>query len=113
MSVLKGGRDSVLERNRPMIDCHAVVCTEQARKYLQQLCKHFSHKIEVDYTPTSGLIKFPPAFCEVAATQERLTFYFKTDSVENKRIYQEVLDSHLRRFAHKETLSIVWKDGTP
>ncbi|WP_417783974.1 DUF2218 domain-containing protein [Terasakiella pusilla] len=94
-----------------MIGCHAIVKTEQASKYLQQLCKHFSHKIEVEYTPTAGLIKFPPAFCELKATPDSLTFYFETESTENQKVYQDVLESHLVRFAHKETLSFVWKEG--
>lgn len=93
-----------------MIGCHALVKTEHASKYLQQLCKHFSHKIEVEYTPTDGVIKFPPAFCKLKATGEGLTFYLETDCIENQKVYQDVLETHLVRFAHKETLSFAWKE---
>lgn|GEM_PF-4305252 len=37
----------------------AIVPTENANRYLQQLCKHWSHKMDVTFTPDEGRIDFP------------------------------------------------------
>ena len=38
---------------------HALVPTESASKYLQQLCKHWSHNLAVEFTPENGTVVFP------------------------------------------------------
>lgn len=35
--------------------------TANASKYLQQLCKHFAHKVEVRFDETEGHCALPPA----------------------------------------------------
>ncbi|MGO7273650.1 DUF2218 domain-containing protein, partial [Rhizobium ruizarguesonis] len=35
-----------------------VVPTEHASRYLQQLCKHWSHKFSVDFYPLKGRVPF-------------------------------------------------------
>jgi uncharacterized protein len=37
----------------------AAVPTESASRYLQQLCKHWSHNLAVDFTPEHGTVVFP------------------------------------------------------
>lgn len=37
----------------------ALVPTENASRYLQQLCKHWSHNLQVEFTPDSGTVIFP------------------------------------------------------
>lgn len=43
--------------------------TEAAARYLGQLCKHFAHKLTVDYDPETkpgeGLIHFPWGACRL------------------------------------------------
>ena len=39
--------------------CFAAVETENASKYLVQLCKHFAHKVDVDYDQTQARVEFP------------------------------------------------------
>lgn len=41
------------------VSTHAVVKTEHASKYLQQLCKHWSHNLQVEFTPENGTVVFP------------------------------------------------------
>jgi uncharacterized protein len=38
----------------------ASVPTANAAKYMQQLCKHWSHKLEVDLSEQRGVVKFRP-----------------------------------------------------
>jgi len=37
----------------------ALVPTVSASKYLQQLCKHWSHNLAVEFTPERGTVTFP------------------------------------------------------
>lgn len=38
---------------------HALVPTEHASRYLQQLCKHWQHNLQVEFTPENGTVIFP------------------------------------------------------
>jgi len=39
----------------------AIVPTENGWKYLQQLCKHWSHKLDVELGERSGIVRFSEA----------------------------------------------------
>jgi hypothetical protein len=41
------------------VSAHALVPTASASKYLQQLCKHWQHNLEVEFTPENGTVIFP------------------------------------------------------
>ncbi|KTF68610.1 DUF2218 domain-containing protein [Sphingomonas sp. HT-1] len=38
---------------------HTLVPTEHASRYLQQLCKHWQHNLQVEFTPENGTVIFP------------------------------------------------------
>ena len=43
----------------------ALLPTKNGSRYLQQLCKHWSHNLAVEFTPAQGKVAFPkdaPAF---------------------------------------------------
>jgi hypothetical protein len=42
-----------------MVSATARVPTAQGSKYLQQLCKHWSHNLAVEFTPEHGTVVFP------------------------------------------------------
>jgi hypothetical protein len=74
----------------------AIVRTEHASRYLQQLCKHWSHKFSVDFDPLKGRVPFSDTLSVAdPSQQERM---------------QHVIDDHLKRFAFREELDIVWTD---
>ena len=41
------------------VSATALVPTGSASKYLQQLCKHWSHNLAVEFTPENGTVVFP------------------------------------------------------
>ena len=43
----------------------ANVPTANGSKYMQQLCKHWSHKQEVELSEQKGVVKFPAAVVSV------------------------------------------------
>ena len=51
----------------------ARVQTERAGIHLQQLCKHFAHKLPVEFTPENGEIRFSIGTCRLAAKDRVLT----------------------------------------
>jgi hypothetical protein len=51
----------------------ARVTSERASIYLQQLCKHFGHRIPVEFTPERGVITFAAGTCRLAAADGVLT----------------------------------------
>jgi len=87
----------------------AVVRTEHASRYLQQLCKHWSHKFSVDFDPTKGRVPFSDA-AEVTfiADETTLTMTLSVADLTQQARMQGVIDDHLKRFAFCEELDIVW-----
>lgn len=51
----------------------ANVPTKNASRYLQQLCKHWSHKFETDFDAQQGVIAFPMGPIRMMAGDEALT----------------------------------------
>ena len=81
---------------------HAVADTAHASRYLQQLCKHWAHRFTVAFDPNQGRIDLGDGvICVLAATPERLTVEL-TSPAETADRMREVVETHLRRFAHRE-----------
>lgn len=82
--------------------------TNKASGYLQQLCKHFGHKLDVEFTPQQGSIRFDFGAADLHANQETLTMTAMAERAENLARLERVLASHLERFAFRENLKIEW-----
>ena len=86
----------------------ARVATPKASQYLQTLCKHFGHRRPVTFDKTAGEIAFDGGTCRLAAEGEVLTLTVEAaDPAERERL-QEVIASHLLRFAFKEQMTVSW-----
>lgn len=86
----------------------AVVPTEHASRYLQQLCKHWVHKFDVQFTPQEGRIALPLGQALLAADDAALTIDLDVPKAEDARRMKEVVQSHVERFAFRETLQFDW-----
>ena len=87
----------------------AAVKTESASRYLQQLCKHWSHKMVTEFDPEKGRVDFPSGaqlFLEAGGVELDLTLEAPEDSLERM---EGVVADHLKRFAFREELEFVWK----
>ncbi|MHA3976792.1 DUF2218 domain-containing protein [Halovulum sp. GXIMD14794] len=86
------------------MDLTTSIATSNGSRYLQQLCKHFAHKIETSFTPEQGVCRFD--FCEARMTADGvgLTITVVGDSVEGVDRGKAVIWSHLERFAFREDL---------
>ncbi len=86
----------------------AEIPTAHAPRYLGQLCKHFAHKLPVEFDATSGEIRFGAGTARVAASDTTLTLDLEA-TPENMARLKGVVVSHLVRFAFREELPIAWR----
>ena len=86
----------------------ARVETERASIYLQQLCKHFAHKLPVTFTPEQGQITFSLGICRLEAGNGVLTLGAEAEDTARLTQLQGVIDKHLLRFAFRDPPKIEW-----
>mgnify|MGYP002715455251 CR=1 FL=1 len=89
----------------------AQVKSEQASRYLVQLCKHFAHKRPADYDASRGWVDFQPGLCVMQAVGDRLTLRCEAPSEQRLHIVKETVEVHLARFAWRETIAVNWTEG--
>ena len=92
------------------ISSSTTIKTQKASGYLQQLCKHFSHKIEVKFDGQDGWIEFAFGRAELRADENVLTMVANSQNSENLDKLKKVLASRLERFAFRESLKIKWEN---
>ena len=95
-----------------MFTSTANITTTRASTYLQQLCKHFAHKIEVRFDPQSGQITFPFGQCELQAAEGTLTLTVTAETQADLTKTTRVIASHLERFAFRENPEFEWHPAT-
>ena len=99
---------------------HAAVPTAHARRYLQQLCKHWQHNLTVEFTADHGTVVFPKdargashpgdALVTFQAAGEALDVRIDATSAEQLDGLKGAVARHLDRFAFREApLAIDWQ----
>jgi uncharacterized protein len=87
----------------------AHVPTTFGAKYLQQLCKHWGHKLEVEFTDGEGTVRFPDAVATLKAGPEALTVAVEAADPTTVERMKQVVATHLDRFAFREApLAFDW-----
>jgi hypothetical protein len=90
----------------------AVVPTESGWKYVQQLCKHWAHKLEVNLTEQKGVVKFAEGTAVMTSDARALTVEIEATSPDVLERMKGVVSSHLDRFAFREApLPFDWKSA--
>ncbi|BDL41162.1 MAG: DUF2218 domain-containing protein [Methylobacteriaceae bacterium] len=91
-----------------MTESHAVVGTPHASRYLQQLCKHWAHRFETEFTPTDARIALPLGETRLSASAETLTIDLTAQDAASLPDLRDVVVRHIERFAFRETLRFDW-----
>ena len=97
----------------------AHVPTSSGSRYLQQLSKHWSHNLNVEFTPEHSRIVFPKdsrgatwsadGLVTMDAKAETLDVTINASSPEHLEQLKGVVARHLDRFAFREApLTFVW-----
>jgi hypothetical protein len=92
-----------------MAQSTADVKTEDASRYLQQLCKHWSHRMTTEFDPANGRVDFPSGgqlFLAADAGELHLTLTAPEDALQRM---EGVVADHLKRFAFREELEFAWQ----
>jgi hypothetical protein len=98
----------------------ARVPTKNASRYLQQLCKHWEHNLQVEFTPENGTVIFPKdargadhpgdAIVSFNAVEEGLDVRIDASSPEQLEGLKGAVARHLDRFAFREApLAFDWR----
>lgn len=95
-----------------MSSSRTVIITHNARRYLQQLSKHWAHKFETHYTPSSSKIALPLGETRLTADETSLAIDIASHKSEDLTVLQNVVQTHIERFAFKETLEFDWQPVT-
>lgn len=87
----------------------ARVPTEKGSRYLQQLCKHFAHKLPVTFDEHAGSIAFSIGECALKADAEALIITATAPVETDMDQLKDVIVRHLVRFAFREELQVEWQ----
>jgi len=99
----------------------AHVPTASGSRYLQQLCKHWSHNLQVEFTPEQGTVTFPadmrgtlfPSEGRTTMTAHADTLEVSVEGANAEHVarLKDVTAKHLDRFAFREApLTFNWED---
>src|SRR4051812_45314192 len=88
----------------------AELATTHASRYLQLLCKHWSHRFPVSFDATHGTVALDGVRCVFDAEAERLSLSLEGDAEALPRL-SEVVSEHLKRFAFRETFELRWRNA--
>jgi hypothetical protein len=93
-----------------MLEVSARFETAHGSKYLQQLCKHFAHKIVgVTYSETHGECRFSCGTAIMDADAQDIRFHVTAADEAQLQETQSVVERHLVRFAFRETVpALTW-----
>lgn len=94
-----------------MVRSETAIGTEQASRYLQQLCKHFAHKIPATFDENVGEISFSVGECRLKAEGATLRILLEAPGADDMEQLKDVVIRHLVRFAFREELAAIWQDA--
>ena len=104
-----------------MPESHATIPTASASRYLQQLCKHWSHNLAVEFTPEVGTVVFPrnargadwpgDATLVMQAHDDGLDCRLEASAAGQLDALKGAVARHIDRFAFREApLAFNWQD---
>jgi uncharacterized protein len=87
--------------------------SERASRYLQQMSKHFAHKVTVEYNETDSVAAMPGgATARMAARGDRLIFTAEAADEATLARCKDIIESHIVRFAFREKLTVLeWSEA--
>ena len=85
-----------------MSTVEATVSTQSGGKYVRQLCKHWSHKLETHVEGDVGTVTFPTAVATLAADADGIAIAIKGPDRAAVEALTGVVAAHIDRFAFRE-----------
>jgi uncharacterized protein len=83
--------------------------TDLGSRYLQAMCKHFAHKVKVDYDETRGHAAMPDGRLDMHADADGINFEVVAEDLQALLKTRYIVDAHIVRFAFREKLmGLAW-----
>lgn len=83
--------------------------TANPSRLIRRLCKHWSHKFEVDFDDQQGNIALGVGKCLLKAGEGTLNAEVEAGDEEQLQRLETVVADHLQRMASDETFSFDWQ----
>lgn len=87
----------------------ATLQTAKASTYIKQLCRHFAHKITVEFDDEQGMAYFKMGTCAMQALPGQLVLLASAEDQAALDQVQHIVSDHLERFAFREALKVEWQ----
>lgn len=94
-----------------MLQAHARIPTDKASRYLAQLCKHFAHKVDVDWSDDRGQADFGMGCCDLAVSGSELCLTCSSPTEDGLETVKRIVAGHFERFAWRDKLTVSWQAG--
>ena len=78
------------------------VPTANGEKYVRQLCKHWSHKLDVELDGGNGTVRFPDGEVHMQSLPDGIDVSISSKAEDTVERLKGVLERHLDRFAFRE-----------
>lgn len=91
-----------------MLEAHTQVSTPAASRHLSLLCQHFQQKVPANWSEQQGEVDFGIGKCWLQAEPQALLIRCQAADQEALAQVQEVVKSHLEKFARNEGLQLHW-----
>jgi hypothetical protein len=92
-----------------MLSSTVQIDTANPRRLIRRLCKHWSHKFEVDFDDQQGSIALGAGKCLLKVGEGSLSTEVQAEDEEQLARLETVVADHLQRMASDETFSFDWQ----
>lgn len=96
-----------------MFTAEARIGADKAPRYLAQLCKHFAHKVAVEWSATQGRVDFGTGTCVMNAGDDELRVTCVAPTADGLARVKHIIEDHITRFGWRESLAVRWTEGDP
>jgi hypothetical protein len=88
----------------------SIIGTQDAKKYLQRLCKHFQHKVDVQHNKDNALIQFEEGICAMQFSNNTLHMGCKASNTDDLKAITDTMDRHITALFRDNTLTVHWNN---
>lgn len=88
---------------------NAQVATTNPARLINRLCKHFRHKIDVEWNDVEATLTFPMGACYLTSGSGVLRLECRAANETELEEVGQVVSSHLIRFAGDEVEAVAWQ----
>lgn len=93
-----------------MITVTNTLTTQEASRIIKRLCKHWAHKLDVEYDDTQGRVKFSESnICLLQAQENKLLIELTVDNEESQQQLAQVVIDHVKRMAKEPIVEAEWQ----